>query len=202
MSQQVQELIDKIKKEGVASAETEAKKIVDEARRKAEQIVSEAKSQAEHTVAEADREAKKTKEATIMALQQSSRNMLLSLRKEVEVILKKIIAQDVKASLTPEQLAELIVKVVEQYGQSGGEDIVVQCSERDASALKDHFWDKLQKQVKQSIILNVSADVQSGFIISFDAGKSSFDFSEASLVAYLSQFLNQQVADIVKQSAQ
>ena len=53
MEVQLQELIEQIKKDGVAVAETEAKDIVDAAKADAEKIIAEAQAQAEKIIAEA-----------------------------------------------------------------------------------------------------------------------------------------------------
>ena len=200
MSQQVQELIDKIKTEGIQEAEQKAKAIEADAKKKADEIIAVAKNKAQQIVAGAEADGQKTKDSTHMALQQASRDMLLQLRKEIEAILQHLIAGDVKKALTPEQLAGLIGEVVKGYvkDHAGVKDITVALNAHDLKKLKDGFLAEVKKTVKQSITLQSADDMGAGFTISFDKGKSFFDFSDESLVAYLGGYLNAEVSTLLQ----
>lgn len=202
MSQQVQELIDKIKTEGVEAAATEANKITQNAKNEANKIVDDAKRKAEQIIQEAKQETKKLRESTEMSLRQSSRDMLLSLRKNIESILNRIIHEEVSASLKPEQLAEIISRVIEKALEQNMEiaSVEVALHKKDLDHLTKGTLVKLQKRLKEPIEFKASDDVGGGFTISFDGGKSSFDFSNESLAQYLCSFLNTQVAKILKES--
>jgi len=202
MSQQVQELIDKIKSEGVEAARQETERIVQEARNKAQHILAEAKQKAERMTAEASQDIKKLKESTEMSLKQSSRDTVLSLRARLEEILKKIVYQEVADALKPDQLAEILERVMEKALHQKAEvaSIEVALNAKDLEQLKKSFIAKLQKKIKEPINFKASDDIASGFTISFDGGKSSFDFTDESLAKYLGQFLNAQVAALVKEA--
>ena len=76
MEVQLQELIEQIKKDGVAVAETEAKDIVDAAKADAEKIIAEAQAQAAAQAAAAQAEAEaKAKAEQQAALEQFYRNV-------------------------------------------------------------------------------------------------------------------------------
>ena len=62
MEIQLQELIEQIKRDGVAAAEAEAKKIVDSAKAEAEKIISDANAQANKIMANAKAENEKKEE--------------------------------------------------------------------------------------------------------------------------------------------
>ena len=64
MSQQVQELIDKIKQDGIQQADQKAKEIEGQAQAKAQQIINEAENKAEQLIASAKEEIKKMEEST------------------------------------------------------------------------------------------------------------------------------------------
>ena len=200
MSQQVQELIDKIKTEGFEEAQKKSTDIESKAHSDAQKIIDDAKLKAEKLVIEANEEIKRVKESTEMALKQSARDMILSLRKELEATLQKIIQTEVKASLTAEQLGELLNTLIKQSSGQEQDDIKVTLNEKDLKNIKDSFLAKLQKQVKQSIHLSSSSDIDKGFMISFDSGKSSFDFTDQSLTNYLGGFLNSEVSSLLNES--
>ena len=88
MEIQLQELIDQIKKDGVAVAETEANNIVDSAKAEAEKIIADAKAQAEKILADAKIENERMVKSSDDAIRQAGRNLLISFREENAVFSK------------------------------------------------------------------------------------------------------------------
>ena len=80
MEVQLQELIEQIKKEGVAVAEAEAKAIVDTARADAEKIIADAKAEADRMIAVAKSENERMVKSGEDAIRQAGRNLLISFR--------------------------------------------------------------------------------------------------------------------------
>ena len=80
MDVQLQELIDKIKKDGVATAEAEAAKKIAEAEKKAESIVADAQAKASEIIKNAKAETERMEKASDEAIVQAGRNMLLSFK--------------------------------------------------------------------------------------------------------------------------
>lgn len=201
MSQHVQELINKIKTEGVQAADQKAKEIEDNARFQAQKILEDAQAQAKHIISDAQTQAQKTRESTEMALKQSARDTILALKKEIDSVLQKLISKQVKDSLSPEQLSGVISEVVKGAlkGNLAQNGIEVALSEGDLKKLKEGFIAKLQKEIKEPITFKSNEGISSGFTISFDEGKSCFDFSDASLAEYLSAYLNAFVASLLKE---
>lgn len=199
MSQQVQELINKIKKEGTQAAEAKAHEIEETAKQKAHHIVNEAKNEADKIIEDAKKQAEKEKYSGQMALQQASRDVLISLRKEIDGVLQNIIKNEVKDSLSAENLANIIASIID--GEQKSSDVVVTLSEKDLKVLEDGFTAKLQKKVKEPITFQSSADVSGGFTVSYDGGKSSFEYTENALAEYIGRFLNENLKKNVKEAA-
>ena len=202
MTQQIQELINKIKQEGIEQAQTKAKEVEAEARKKAEDIINEAKQRAEQLIANANTEAKRLNDTTQITLKQTARDMLLSVRKEIQILFNKIIAQEVHKAITPEELAQLISLTVKGslQNKNNGADITVHLSEHDLKKLREGLLVKIKEEVKHPIKFHSSEGLGTGFTISFDSGKSCFDFSDKSLVEYLSQYLNQELSQLLKEA--
>ncbi|HCI44990.1 MAG TPA: hypothetical protein DE315_05640 [Candidatus Omnitrophica bacterium] len=200
MSQQVQELIDKIKEEGIQAADQKAREIEEQAKRNAQGTLDEANKRARELISDAEEEIRKKQEASRTALQQASRDTLLSLKKEVQKLLHKVIAAQVADALTPDKLSDIIAAVAHKSvdGKSADAGVGVVLSPKDLKELRDGFLAKLQKQLKHPIHFQASEDIGKGFTVSFDSGKSSFDFSEAALAEYLSVYLNEELAALLK----
>src|SRR3989338_5734913 len=200
MSQQVQELIDKIKTEGLQAADQKAREIEEQAKRNAQGTLNEANKRARELISDAEEEIRKKQEASRTALRQASRDTLLSLKKEVQKLLHKVIAAQVADALTPDKLSDIIAAIAHKSvdGKPADAGIGVVLSPKDLKELRDGFLAKLQKQLKHPVHFQASEDIGKGFTISFDSGKSSFDFSEAALAEYLSVYLNEELAALLK----
>lgn len=198
MAQQVQELIDKIKSEGVQAAEQKAKEIESQAQQQAQKIVADAQREAKRLLEEATQEIQKKQESSQVALKHAARDTLLSLRKEIGNTLTKIITLKVSETLSADELGKVIVSIAQKAVEGGLADsgIEISLNDRDLKKLKEGFLVQLKKEVKKPIQLKAAEEIGRGFTISFDEGKSCFDFTDASLAEYLGAYLNEQVASL------
>ena len=205
MTQQIQELIEKIKSEGITAAEEKAKELESKAQEKVNQIIQQAQTQADQIINKAQEQAKKIKETTQLTLKQASRDMLLSLREDIKACLNSIVTPKVQETLTTEHLANILSSLIKNFLSSTkneSNDIRVYLNPDDLKMLKEGFVKKLQDQLKQPLKFESATEIRKGFAISFDGGKSTFDFSDQSLVEYLSAFLNTEVESLLKESIQ
>jgi len=202
MSQQIQELIEKIKNEGIQAAQQKAKEIEEQARKQAATIIEEAQKKKTQLIQEAKNEIQRMQDAAHMALKQASRDTLLNLRQQINSILKTVISNQTAAALTPEQLANIIGTVIKQAVQKskGGESIEVVLSPHDLEKIKHGFLNKLQQELRRPIQFQASEEIHKGFTISFDGGKSSFDFTDESLADYLSTYVSEELTAILKEA--
>lgn len=199
MTQQIQELINKIKTEGIHEAQNKAKQIESEAHQKAGAIVHEAKAKAEKIINAAKEETKKMQEAATVAIQQAARNSLLSLREDIENMLKGVVLAQVKDSLTTQQLSSILENIIKNHiAQNFSGNIQVTLNAQDARVVKESLIAKFQKQLKQPVQFKTSGEISKGFMISFDGGKSSFDFTDASLAEYLGAYVNEDIARLLR----
>ena len=202
MSQSVQELIGKIRKEGLEAGRKQAEEIEAQAREKAESLITEARAEAQRIVARAVAERDKAERATRASLQQAARSTLISLEQSIDARLTRIIRKDVREALTGERLAELIAMLATEYvsSTSGAQDVEVVLSEENCKQLRDGLLARLQESLKGGITIRSAHDVGAGFTISFDGGKSGFDFSEEALARHLGGYASDQVAELLRQT--
>jgi V/A-type H+-transporting ATPase subunit E len=200
MPQQVQELIEKIKTEGVRAADEKAKEIEAKAQTDAQKVITDANGRAKQIIADANTQAKRLQESAQIALKQAARDTLLALRREIEGVLKKVISAQVSDALSPDHLADILGEVIQRSvdAKLADGDIFISLNPKDLKKFNEGFMAKLQKQMKNSIKLQPKDDLAKGFTISFDEGRSFFDFSDASLAEYLSTYLNAQVAALIQ----
>lgn len=204
MTQQIQELINKIKQEGIQEADNKAQEIEEQAKTQAQKIIDEANNYTQDLIIQAKKEIRQIQDSTHAALKQASRDMLLSLRMEVVNVLQKIVKQEVSDALDVGTLSKIIEQIINEYTKGSREDfdIRVALSPDDLQMLKDSMIAKLQNQLKRQISFSSNEDITKGFTISFDGGKSEFDFSNQSLAEYLGRFVNSQVSSLLREVVQ
>jgi V/A-type H+-transporting ATPase subunit E len=198
MAEEIRDLIEKINQDGIKAAEEKAKAIEDEARQKAEEILSFARKKADEMIASAEDRVHREDEKERILLAQAGRDLLLSLRKEINAMLGRIIVSDIRESLTPDALFSLLVEVVRNHraGEPGG--IMVILKKEDLEALEKSYLNRLEDETKTGILLRPSEEIAGGFTISFDSGRSYYDFSDRALAEYIGTYLKPKLNQILK----
>ena len=201
MEVQLQELIEQIKKDGVAAAETEAKAIVDSAQEKAEKIVADAKAQAEKILADAKSETERMTKSSEDAIRQAGRNLLISFRESVARELKSIIGENVNAVYSSESLAQLIIKVVENWANKpDAEDIAVILSSDDLKNMEEVLLASLKDKMLKGVTLKANDNFDGGFRIAVNNGSAYYDYSAQAVVDMLSNYLSPKVTQLLKEA--
>jgi V/A-type H+/Na+-transporting ATPase subunit E len=198
MADQIKELIEKINQEGVAAAEEKARQIESQAKAQAEMAVQKANSQAKKIVEEAQEKVKRMQENSEASLKQAGRDLMLTLKIRINQTLENLISAEISACLNPEEMGKIIEGLIKEYCAKENKGTIVYLSAEDQSKLEGLFLTRLKDELKKGIELRSQEDIRSGFIISFDAGKSSFDFSNKALVDYIGLSLKAKVAELLQ----
>lgn len=201
MEVQLQELIEQIKKDGVAVAETEAKDIVDAAKADAEKIIAEAQAQADKIMAEAKAETEKMTKSSEDAIRQAGRNLLISFRESVTRELKTIISGNVNTIYSSDELAGLIINIIECWANKpDAEDITVIMNSQDINRFEDNILASLKEKMLNGITLKASDNFDGGFRIAVNNGSAYYDYSAEAVVDMLSNYLSPKVTELLKEA--
>jgi V/A-type H+-transporting ATPase subunit E len=203
MEIQVQELIDKIKKDGIESASGEAARIKTEAEAEAGRIVAAAQKEAAEIVSRGKADAERSEKAGIAALEQASRNLVLSFKGEIQTLLDKLIAQSAASAFKEDTLKEVLPGLLKAWvSKTGAESINLLLSEGDLAKLKSWAAGALAEEFKKGTELKSDRNLASGFRIANKDGSSYYDFSAESVAELLSSYLNPHLAEILKGAVQ
>lgn len=202
MDVQLQELIDKIKKDGVASAEQEANAIKENAKKEAESIIAEAKAKAESIIKDAQSETARLEKASVDAIKQSSRNLLIAFRDGITAELSAIVQAETKTAYSKALLEKLIPETVKAWAsKSDVSDISVLLSENDLSELKSGLTSALKSEIDKGLEIKPDKTLSGGFRIGMNNGASFYDYSAESVAELFSAYLNPKLAEIMKEAA-
>lgn len=196
MAEEIKELIEKIQQEGVQAAESKAKQIEEQSRKEAEAVIEKAMHEAARITVEAKERSLKMEESTKALLKQAARDTLLALKKEINAMLERIVVAHVKDVLKPEELAGIITALLKDFAGKQ-QEITVSLKKEDLEKLEKQFLRELKEKTKQGITLKPSEDISGGFVISYDGGKSYYDFSDKAIAAYIVTNLKPKLEEIL-----
>ena len=200
MDIQLQELIEKIKKDGIAGAEQDAERIKKEAQAQAARIIEDAKKEAARVEEQAKLQAERFEKAGVAAVEQASRNTLLAFKAELEAMLSALVAKQTAAAYSVDILKNLIPELVKGWaaGKEGGVDVVLGAGAVD---LENALLSELAGAVKGGVEIKTSRALEGGFRIAERAGSAYYDFSAAQVAEAFSAYLNRRLAEILKNAA-
>lgn len=201
MDIQLQELLDKIKREGVEAAEAEAARIAAEAESAKAAVIKAAESEASAIVQQARLEAAKVEEASRAALAQTSRDFLLAFRHELESVLAAAVARETATAYGPEVLAEAIPLAVKALVQGGAEDLSVLVPESLLAAIDSRVSPVLAAELAKGVTIRPSKDVEAGFRIVEKGGAAYYDFSASALAEIFASRMNARLAESLRSAA-
>jgi V/A-type H+-transporting ATPase subunit E len=200
MDIQVQELIDKIKRDGIESASEEAARIKREAEAEAKQIVEAAKKEAGEIVTKGKQDAERSEKAGVAALEQASRNLVLAFKGEIQALLDKLVAEQVGKTYDDDILKKVIPELIKAWPGKKTDALSVLVSEASLTKLKTSFKTKLSAELKKGLELKSDRNIAGGFRIAYKDGSAYYDFSADSVAEMLCAYLNPHLAEILKAS--
>lgn len=199
MDVQLQELINKIKKDGVASAEEAANALLGEAKDKAAAIVSEAQSKADEIIANAKKESERMEKASENAIAQAGRNLLLSFRDSLTKELSAIVESEVGKTYSSALLSKLLPETVKAWvANTDAADVSVLLPEAELKELESGLRAALKDEISKGLELKIDNSISSGFRIGVKDGSAYYDFSAEAVADLFSAYLNPRVAAIMK----
>ena len=193
--EKIQELTEKIYREGVEKGQQEAERIIAEAREQAEKIVAEAKEQAQAIEQVAKKKATELDTNTRNELKLYTGQALNALKSEVtNVLTDKVVGDDVQ-KLTEDKdfLGRLAVTLAEKW--TGDEPAVI--SAKDAEGLKAYFLKHAKQLLDKGVKIEKVNGVETLFTIQPQDGSYKVQFGKEEFEAYFKAFLRPQLVEML-----
>lgn len=202
MDTQVEELIDRIKRDGVAAAENSASEKIAQAQKESEKIIANAKEEADKIVRQAKEESARLEKASEDAIKQAGRNLLISFRDSVTQELSALIKSEVSSVYSKDILVKLIPDVVKEWVKnSSAEDVSVLLGEKDLKEVESNLKSALKSEIEKGLTLKADGSVNAGFRIGVKDGAAFYDYSAESVAELFSAYLNPRVSQLMKEAA-
>jgi len=200
MELQVQELLERIKSEGVDAARAEADRIVANAEEKAESIVKGAERSAVELEAGAKSRIDAMEKASRLALIQASRDTVLALRGKVQNFMSNAILASTSEVLSAEYLSKILPELLKEMVKDTSGDIQVLLPGKTIDSLDGALANRLSRELGKGITFKPFEGIDSGFRISMDGSSAHYDFSAEAVSEILASRVNARLGEYVKES--
>jgi V/A-type H+-transporting ATPase subunit E len=202
MAEELQHLIDRIQKDGIAKAEAEAGRIVAQAKEDSAAIIREAEIKAREHTAGAEKDAELFAERGRKSLEQAARDVVLLVNQAVSDTLKRIVDADVGKALTPDVMKQMMVKLVETYGANKGDSVEIDLlvNPADQKVIVDFFLKEFRSALEKGVEIRADAGVLSGFRASIEGAHVHHEFTRKEIAEALCRLVRPRLAEIVKGS--
>jgi V/A-type H+-transporting ATPase subunit E len=202
MDVQLQELIDKIKSEGIKTAEEESARVLKEAEHKSNDIIAGAHKEASGIIAKAKQEANRFEQTAKEAVKQAGRNTILSLRTRITEIFDAVIAEETKQAYSLKVLEEAIVSLIKAWNKKQIPNLQVLLSVPDLKKIEKQLKSRLAAELKKGIELKPFPELQAGFRIAMKDGSAYYNFSDQGIAEILAEYMNPRIAEIVQEAVE
>ena len=202
MEVQLQELVDKIKKDGVAAADEKAAEIIRAAEEKAKNIIEKAEAEAQESIKKAEAEALRFQKAAESSIDQAGRNTLISFRQGLLNELNAIIKAETVKNYDSAVLKNLIPEAVKGWVKTGNtENLSVILADKDLKELESSLSAALKDHISKGLELKADSKIAGGFRIGTKDGAAYYDFSAEAVADLFSSYLSPKTAEILKNAA-
>lgn len=198
MAQDLQSLLDKIRQEGLDKAAMQEQEIILNAGKKSAEIIAQAKQEAAQIIKNAENESENLKKRAESAIQQASRDIILTLKNEIQGRLDKIFANSSAQAFSPEYMAQLISELCKAFAVNPESSITVVSALKDVDALKSALLNALADSFKNNCEVFPDKELSGGFKVNFSGSDVFYDFSDDAVCSLLAEYAGPVVGELLK----
>lgn len=194
---QLKELIETIHRDGVDKVRQESETLLKQARAQAGEIVAAAQAQADALLASARQEQERLEHSGRESLKQASRDLLLSIRKQLEALFSALLKEKTRDALKDKEITLAIATMIANWTPERQDKIELLIPQDQFDSMANALRKAMAEKIAAGIEIKSAAEVAAGFRVSEKDGHAYYDFSAKSIAESLSLFLNPVMAKIV-----
>lgn len=203
MAEELQHLIERIQKEAIDKAEADAAQILVQAREKAAATVKEAETAAKALLEKAAKDSEIYVERSQRTLEQSARDLLITVGQGIENILEDIVGEAVNGAVDVNTVKEILLKIAQAYCTHGGAESRIEflISEADQAQILQFFTEQYRQHLVQGMTIRAESGLPGGFRVVLKDSHIYHDFTKPAIAEALCNFLRPHLAEIVHRAA-
>ena len=191
MATELQQLLEKIQREGVEKANADAAAVLKKAEEKAAAIVKAAEEQAVAAKAGAERESAAFAERAKVTIAQAARDVVIETGNSITKLLEKVLAKNVDAALAdPAVAVPLAASAVRELAAGDGSTLLA------SAKLVESLRAALAAEAAKGLKIEPGAG-RSGFSVRVQDGRVEHDFTGPALAAAIASHLRPALAELV-----
>ena len=194
MEQQIQDLVDSIRSEGIEKAKRDAAAIMDEAEARAKAIVADAEKERDRLIADAEERIGRERSSAEASIRQAARDVSLSLKKSIEDTYTAILKAECGKAMHGDALLPILKSVI----TSGFSGEAVEISPEDMEALSERLSSLFADEIRKGLEFRPSPRVSSGFRISEKDGSGYIDVTGEEAAGLLAPYLSSSIRALVE----
>ena len=191
MQNKLQELTDKLYKEGLSKGKQEGEEILAKAKVQADEIVAKAQAEAAAIIAAANKEAEDLKTKVNGDLKMAASQSVAATKQDIEtLIVAKMTETEVKKALTSaEFVKEVILAVAKGFNTEEPTDLELVLPESLKAELEPFVKNEMTKVLNTGVQASFTKKVAGGFTIGPKNGGYFISFTEETFNALISEYL-------------
>jgi vacuolar-type H+-ATPase subunit E/Vma4 len=199
MAEELQALLDRIQNEGVAKAEAESNRILDEAKSHAADILAKARAEEAEARKRAEEESRQFRERAEASVRQAARDVLLEVETAVRDTLDRLLLAKVSGSFGDSSVRDAVRELLLRYarGADGG-DVAFSLSPELCHAVRDSLLADLRQAAAQGVEVRPDDDLGAGFRVALQGGRVEYDFSARAIAEEMGRLLRPELARLVR----
>ena len=194
MTEDLQQLLEKIQHDGVEKAQAEAGSILENATKESESLIASAKAEAEKIKSNAKTEADAYATRAGETISQSARDVLLHVEKSVTALMENLLQKNINTALNSEDTAAALVQDAVKTYMAGDEKIEIAAAGKMIEALRA----KLAEMAAEGVNVVTDNTTGSGFRVKLAGGRIEHDFTGTAVAEALSKQLRPGLAAFLK----
>jgi len=198
MQSKLQELTEKIYKEGIEKGNEEAKSIVGAAKKEASDIVEAAKKEAGQIINSAQKTATETKKNTESEIKLSSKQAVNALKQQITDVLNgEVIGSATGKAFDAEFTKKIVDTTLRNWAKNQTSDLSVLISKEQEKELSSHFNKSVKDLLDRGLEIKFDASVKSGFQITPKDGSYKVSFTEEDFNNFFRQYLRPKLIELL-----
>ncbi len=199
METKLQELTDKLYKEGLSKGKEEGEAILANAQAKAEEIIKNAETQAEAIVKKAGKEAEEYRAKVEGDVKMAAAQSIQATRKDIEnLMVGKMTGKPVDSALSSADFVKEIIKAVAgKFNAEESVDLNVVLPESLKSQLEPFVKEELAKELKGGVTAQFSKKIAGGFTIGPKDGSYFISLTDETFKNLIGEYLRPAVRKIL-----
>ena len=193
MQNKLQQLTEKIFKEGISKGNAEAEKIINDSKKEASDIIANAKKEGDKIINNAKKKSEEIKSSSEAEFRLSSKQAINALKQQIaDLVNGEIVGTAVKEAFKDNDFVKRLIETsIKNWKPASDEiiDISILLPEKLEKEVQQYFTKSVKDLLKKGLEIRFDNEVKSGFQIGPKNAGYKISFTEGDFINFFKQYL-------------